>query len=106
MTAFESSRMGVPDLSAGSRSRAAVIRRLRRIEGQARGLQKMVDEGRNGDEILGQIASVREALYGVAAIVLEDYLASSAESVMRAGSEAEGEELIANAVRIFKKWVP
>ena len=45
--------------------KASNIKRLRRIEGQVRGLQKMVEEDRYCADIVMQIASVQEALRGV-----------------------------------------
>jgi DNA-binding FrmR family transcriptional regulator len=53
-----------------------VQRRLRRIEGQVRGLARMVDEERYCIEILDQIAAVQGALRAVATLILEDHLRS------------------------------
>ena len=49
-------------------------KRLRRIEGQVRGLQKMVDEDRYCADIIVQIASVQEALRGVARNLMKNHL--------------------------------
>lgn len=54
-------------------SRDDVLLRLRRIEGQVRGIQRMVEEGKDCRKIVQQIAAVRAALSGVNAIVLECY---------------------------------
>ncbi|WP_051195615.1 metal-sensitive transcriptional regulator [Meiothermus rufus] len=51
-----------------------VLRRLRRIEGQVRGLQRMAEEGRSFGELLDQIQATRKALDAVASVVLEEYL--------------------------------
>lgn len=92
------------DFVAGSRSKAALVRRLRRIEGQARGLQKMVEEERDAAEILMQIASVREALHSAAALILESHLAANAEAILLAENTDENERLVAKTVDVFKKW--
>jgi len=57
-----------PELKAGS------LTRLRRIEGQVRGLQRMVDEERYCPEILTQMASVQEALRAVARSLMRNHL--------------------------------
>ena len=63
-------------------------RRLRRIEGQIRGLHKMVDDERYCADIIVQIASVQEALRGVARQLLRNHLKHCAASAIRQG---EGE---------------
>jgi DNA-binding FrmR family transcriptional regulator len=94
----------MPDGAAGSRSNAALIRRLRRVEGQVQGLQKMVATERDRVEVLTLIAQVRGALHSVAALILEAHLVESAE-VARQGAESDDRDrLVAKTVRIFKKW--
>lgn len=66
-------------------------KRLRRIEGQVRGLQRMVDEDRYCADILTQIASVQEALRSVGRELMRNHLKHCATSAMReGGEEAEG----------------
>ena len=96
--------MSGDEYAAGSRSKSALIRRLRRIEGQARGLQRMVDEDRDPAEILMQIASVRKALHGAATLILQVYLVDSTEAILLPENTAESERLVANAVDVFRKW--
>lgn len=63
------------------------INRLRRIEGQIRGLQKMVDEDRYCADILTQISSVQEALRGVGKELMRNHLKHCATGAIRAGGE-------------------
>ena len=88
----------VRDASASSRHATAVdpelksknIKRLRRIEGQVRGLQKMVDEDRYCADILTQISSVQEALRGVGRELMRNHLKHCATGAIRSGgSEAD-----------------
>ena len=65
--------------------KARNLRRLRRIEGQVRGLQKMVEEDRYCPEILVQVASVHEALRGVARELLRNHLRHCVAEAVRAG---------------------
>ena len=65
-------------------------KRLRRIEGQVRGLQKMVGEDRYCPEIMVQIASVHEALRAVGRELMRNHLRHCVAQAVRAGgSEAE-----------------
>lgn len=50
-----------------------ILARLRRIEGQARGVQKMIAEDRDCLEILNQLASLRSAAYGASVALTEQY---------------------------------
>jgi DNA-binding FrmR family transcriptional regulator len=67
---------------AGARKAAGVdpeiklanLRRLRRIEGQLRGIQKMVEEDRYCPDIIVQIASAQEALRGVGRALMKNHL--------------------------------
>jgi DNA-binding FrmR family transcriptional regulator len=63
------------------------IKRLRRIEGQVRGLQKMVDEDRYCADILTQISSVQEALRGVGKELMRNHLKHCATGAIRSGGE-------------------
>ena len=55
-------------------SRETVVKRLKRIEGQVRGLQKMVIEERECESIVIQLAAVRSAIDSVGALVLNNYI--------------------------------
>ena len=55
-------------------SREAVLKRLKRIEGQVRGLQKMVSEERGCESIVTQLAAVRSAIDSTGALVLNNYM--------------------------------
>ena len=64
------------------------LKRLRRIEGQVRGLQKMVDEDRYCADILTQISSVHEALRAVGRELMRNHLKHCATSALRGSPEA------------------
>jgi len=66
------------------------LKRLRRIEGQVRGLQKMVEDDRYCPEIMVQIASVHEALRAVGRELMRNHLRHCVAQAVRAGGpEAE-----------------
>ena len=53
--------------------RADLISRLRKIEGQARGIQKMIDEGRDCQDVINQVAAMRAAANGLSGALLESF---------------------------------
>ena len=63
------------------------LTRLRRIEGQVRGLQKMVDEDRYCADILTQISSVQEALRSVGRELMRNHLRHCATGAIRTGGQ-------------------
>ncbi|MDQ8144917.1 MAG: metal-sensitive transcriptional regulator [Gemmatimonadota bacterium] len=72
------------DLDRKARNRT----RLRRIEGQVRGLQRMVEEDRYCADVITQIASVQEALRGVSRELMRNHLAHCAATAIRQGDAA------------------
>lgn len=78
--------------------REANHKRLRRIEGQIRGLQKMVEQERYCADIIVQVASVQEALRGVARNLMRNHLhhcaAKALHSANRKKAEAMYDELL------------
>ena len=73
--------------------KASNLRRLSRIEGQIRGLQRMVEEDRYCADILMQVTSAQEALRAVARSLLRNHLAHCATHAIRNGSEDEREAM-------------
>lgn len=80
------------------------LKRLRRIEGQVRGLQRMVDEDRYCADIMIQIASVHEALRGVGRQLMRNHLKHCAASAIRAG-EAEAEAMYDELIDLMYRHV-
>jgi len=69
------------------------LRRLRRIEGQARGLQRMVDEGMYCIDILTQVAAMTKALQSVAIGLLEDHLGHCVTEAVAEGGDTATEKV-------------
>ena len=65
----------------------ANLKRLRRIEGQIRGLQKMVEEDRYCPDVITQIASVQEALRAVGRQLLRNHLKHCATTAIKKGPQ-------------------
>jgi len=71
--------------------KARNVIRLRRIEGQVRGLQKMIEQDRYCADILTQISSVQEALRGVSRELMRRHLKHCATGAIRSGGEEADE---------------
>ncbi len=71
--------------------KTAVIKRLRRVEGQIKGIQKMVDEDKFCGDILIQVAAARAALNSVGGLILENYMKNCLKHYLE--GETEEEEL-------------
>jgi DNA-binding FrmR family transcriptional regulator len=74
-------------VSVDSETKARNTKRLRRIEGQVRGLQRMVEEDRYCADILTQISSVQEALRSVGRELMRNHLKHCATGAIRSGGE-------------------
>ena len=78
--------------------RSEMLTRMRRIEGQARGLQRMLAEDRDCLEILTQLASLRSAAYGASVALTEQF----AVQCVRDGSQDESaDEAVRNLVKVL-----
>jgi len=84
-------------------SRPDVIKRLRRIEGQVRGVQKMVEEDRYCLEILTQITAIRAALDKVGMEILDGHARGCLTAAIKSGnSDTAIDELIKVLQRYIK----
>lgn len=84
----------------------ALKKRLHRIEGQVRGIERMVDEDRYCIDILTQVGAVKTALESVGFEILEDHVTHCVKDALAAGDEkaaaAKSEELLAAVERFAK----
>ena len=80
-----------------------ILTRLRRIEGQARGLAKMVEEDRYCIDIMQQIASLRAAADAVALVLLRDHLDGCVREAVLGGSGEEKIDEVVEAVRRYSR---
>jgi DNA-binding FrmR family transcriptional regulator len=78
------------------------LKRLRRIEGQVRGLQKMVEEDRYCADLMTQISSVHEALRSVGRELMRNHLKHCATAAIKAGP-AEAEPMYDELVELLYK---
>ena len=83
----------------------AIIKRLKRIEGQIRGLIKMVENDKNCEEILIQIGSAKAALHKTGQVILEDHLCHCVLDGIREGKEEETIKKLSAAIEQFSRIV-
>jgi CsoR family transcriptional regulator, copper-sensing transcriptional repressor len=81
------------------------LKRLRRIEGQIRGLQRMVEEDRYCADILTQISSVHEALRSVGRELVRNHLKHCAAAAIRSDEPATAEQMYDELVDMMFKHV-
>lgn len=79
-----------------------LLHRLNRIEGQVRGIQRMIEADQYCLDILNQISAVRSALNSVGQIILEDHLRGCVSDAIR---DNRGDESIAELMQVLKKYV-
>ena len=83
----------------------AIIKRLKRIEGQVRGIIKMIDDEKNCEDILIQIGSVKSALHKTGQVVLEGHLHHCVIDGIRDGKGEETVKKLSSAIEQFSRIV-
>ena len=81
-----------------TRDKEEVRRRLRRIAGQVRGLEKMVDDDRYCIDVLTQVSAVKAALESVALLLLEDHVDHCVADAITAGDGTEKVQELTSAI--------
>lgn len=79
------------------------IRRLKIIEGQIRGLQKMVEEDKYCIDIITQVSAIKEALSGVEDLLLENHLSTHVIHQIKNGEDAQATEEILKVYKLKRK---
>jgi DNA-binding FrmR family transcriptional regulator len=80
-------------------SRETLIKRLKMAEGQIRGIQKMIEEGRECEAVVTQLAATRSAIEGIAGLVLKNYMQICFEG--ETATECVNVESLARAIAIW-----
>jgi CsoR family transcriptional regulator, copper-sensing transcriptional repressor len=80
-----------------------VITRLRRIEGQVRGLQRLVDDDTYCIDVLTQLAAVTKALHGVGLLLLDEHLQHCVAGAGGDGDDGRTERLVHEATKAVER---
>jgi DNA-binding FrmR family transcriptional regulator len=84
-------------------AKTSSLRRLRRIEGQVRGLARMVDEDRYCIDVVTQISAVRAALRRVEEEILEDHVGNCVENAIMSGNKREQRQKVAELMAVLSR---
>jgi len=84
-------------------TKSAVLKRLSRIEGQVRGLGRMVDEDRYCIDVVTQISAVRAALRRAEEEILRDHVAHCVEHAIKSGNAAEQRRKVAELMDVLAR---
>ena len=86
---------------AKSATREDLLLRLRRVEGQVRGVQKMVEEDRYCPDVLIQMSAIHESLRAVERILMKDHLQHCATEAFRSGDDKQAQRTYNELTELF-----
>jgi CsoR family transcriptional regulator, copper-sensing transcriptional repressor len=86
-------------------NKADYLKRLRRVEGQIRGLQRMVENDEYCIDILTQVSAATKALQSVAVGLVDEHLRHCVADATRSGDESETDRIITEATRAIERLV-
>jgi len=84
-------------------AKESALKRLQRIEGQVRGLARMVEEDRYCIDVVTQISAARAALRKVEEEVLHDHVAHCVENAISSGNKAEQRRKVAELMEVLSR---
>jgi len=84
-------------------AKSSALKRLKRIEGQVRGLARMVEEDRYCIDVVTQLSAVRAALRAVEEEVLRDHAATCVEHAIASGNKAEQRRKVAELMDVLAR---
>ncbi len=82
-----------------------ILKRLNRIEGQIKGIQKMMDSDKACVDLLTQVAAVRAAINKVGGLILENYSVKCLESAVSAEEKQQAVKELTRTIQSFLKFV-
>jgi CsoR family transcriptional regulator, copper-sensing transcriptional repressor len=82
-------------------AKTSVLKRLKRVEGQVRGLSRMVEEDRYCIDVITQVAAVRAALRGVEEEILRDHVGHCVEHAIASGNKGEQRKKVAELMDVL-----
>lgn len=85
--------------------KAAVLTRLKRVEGQVRGLQRMVEDDTYCIDVLTQVSAATRALQSVAVLLLDDHLRHCVTHAVQSDDAVESDRIITEASRAIERLV-
>ena len=86
-------------------SKEEVLKRLRRIEGQIKGIQKMIDEDKQCVDVLTQVAAARAAINKVGSLILQRYAKTCLQDAIETDQEEVALDELLDTIQKFLRFV-
>ncbi|CAN5614653.1 metal-sensitive transcriptional regulator [soil metagenome] len=90
-------------MTLSDQNKSDLLKRLARVEGQVRGVQRMVGEDNHCGDVLNQIASTQEALRGAAALLLRNHLNTCVADTVREGDDSDVQQSLDEVMKLVKR---
>ena len=87
-------------MNVSSEVKADLTRRLKRLEGQVRGVQRMLDEDRDCREIIQQLAAIRSATHQASLVVIREHAAAC---LFKSGEQASPQDVLDSLIDVLAK---
>jgi DNA-binding FrmR family transcriptional regulator len=91
-------------LCGGAEEHKKLLSRINRIEGQVRGLKKMIQEDRDCMDVLKQIAAAGGALRSLGMVLMEEHLKGCVASAIMKNNVEEEDKLVHQVIEVFNKF--
>jgi CsoR family transcriptional regulator, copper-sensing transcriptional repressor len=96
---------GIPgEATIDEDTKAKAFGRLRRIEGQVKGIQRMIQADQDGADVLLQLSAVQGAMAQVQRLILSEHAASCVTEAMRFGSGRERQRRVEELLEVFSRF--
>ncbi len=87
-------------MNVSSEVKADLTRRLKRLEGQVRGVQRMLEEDRDCREIVQQLAAIRSATHQASLVVIREHAAAC---LFKSGEQASPQDVLDSLIDVLEK---
>jgi len=84
-------------------TKGKTLARLKKVEGQIRGIQKMIEDRRYCIDVVMQLAAAESALHGVSEIILKNHLQTCVLAAFRSDNKADCQEKVDELMRVYGK---
>jgi len=87
-------------MNVSSEVKADLLKRLKRLEGQVRGVQRMLEEDRDCREVIQQLAAIRSAAHQASLVVIREHAAAC---LFKSGEQTSPQEVLDSLVSVLEK---
>lgn len=87
-------------------TKTETLARLKKVEGQVRGIQKMIEDRRYCIDVVMQLAAAESALHRISEIILKNHLETCVLTAFRSDNEGDRQEKVDELMRVYSKLSP